>query len=85
MLWHFLFWAILNLNGPDVCRLPFSAKGEREFAPRDQVFNWLVVFITITITGGSSGLHCHCGNDNGNTDAACVMHLVEVRQTLVLQ
>ena len=40
-----------------------------------------------TITGGSSGLHCHCGNDNGNTDAACVimMHLLEVRQTFVLQ
>ena len=43
--------------------------------------------MAITITGGSSGLHCHCGNDNGkiNTDAACVMHLLEVRQTLVLQ
>ena len=39
----------------------------------------------IKITGGSSGLHCHCGNDNGNTDAACVMHLLEVRQTLVMQ
>ena len=43
--------------------------------------------MAITITGGSSGLHCHCGNDNGNTDAASVimMHLLEVRQTLVLQ
>ena len=29
--------------------------------------------MTITITGGSSGLHCHCGNEIGNTDAACVI------------
>ena len=41
--------------------------------------------MSIKITGGSSGLHCHCGNGNGNTDAACVMHLLEVRQTLVMQ
>ena len=44
--------------------------------------------MAITITGGSSGLHCHCGNDNGNTDADCVimMHLLEaVRQTLLSQ
>ena len=39
----------------------------------------------LTITSGSSGLHCHCGNNIGNTDAACVMHLLEVRQTLVMQ
>ena len=44
--------------------------------------------MAITISGGSSGLHCHCGNDSGNTDAACVimMHLLEaVRQTLLSQ
>ena len=44
--------------------------------------------MAITITGGSSGLHCHCVNDNGNTDAACVImrHLLEAaRQTLLLQ
>ena len=41
--------------------------------------------MAIKITGGSSGLHCHCGNDNGNTNAACVMHLLEVRQTLLIQ
>ena len=41
--------------------------------------------MAITITSGSSGLHCHCGNNIGNTDAACVMHLLEVRQTLVMQ
>ena len=41
--------------------------------------------MAITITSGPSDLHCHFGNDNGNTDAACVTHLLEVRQTLVLQ
>ena len=38
--------------------------------------------MAITITGGLSDLHCHFGNDNGNTfntDAACVTHLLEVR------
>ena len=44
--------------------------------------------MAITISGGSSGLHCHCGNDNGSTNAACVimMYLLEaVRQTLLSQ
>ena len=39
--------------------------------------------MAITITGGPSDLQCHFGNDNGNTfntDAACVTHLLEVRQ-----
>ena len=42
--------------------------------------------MAITISGGSSGLHCHCGNDNGNTDAACVimMHLLEAASNLVI-
>ena len=37
--------------------------------------------MAITITGGPSSLHCHCGNDNGNADAASVKHLLEVRQS----
>ena len=41
--------------------------------------------MAITITSGSSGFHCHCGNNIVNTDAACVMHLLEVRQTLLMQ
>ena len=48
----------------------------------------MIDFNGYPITGGSSGLHCHFGNDNGNTDAACVimMHLLEaVRQTLLSQ
>ena len=44
--------------------------------------------MAITISGGSSGLRCHCGNDNGNTDAACVImtHPLEaMHQTLLSQ